>query len=101
MADSTPLQELRVLPRHVPRPRPGRTLALRDTRPGQEVRLLALRLNARDREHFYGLGLIENRLVRILHNDHRGRVMLRMNDEVFLLGRLETPRVQVREIDYV
>lgn len=103
MADS-PLAEaegLRILPRHEPKPKPGRTFALREARAGQEVRLLALQLPPADRDHFYSLGLLENRLVRVLHNDHRGRVMLRLGDELFLLGRLETPRVRVREIVYV
>jgi Fe2+ transport system protein FeoA len=73
-------------------------LPLREAVPGSEVRLIALRLEYRDRDHLYRMGLMENQCVRIVHNDHRGRVMLRLGQDIFLLGRRETPRIQVREI---
>jgi Fe2+ transport system protein FeoA len=73
-------------------------MPLREARAGQEAHLVAIRLEPRDREHLYRQGLEENRRVRILHNDHRGRVMLRLGEDIFLLGRRETPRIQIREI---
>ena len=98
MAEFQPADELRVLPRHVPKARPGRVMPLREAAAGMDAHILAIRLNADARENLYRQGLVESRRIRILHNDHRGRIMLRMGGDIFLLGRRETPRIQVREI---
>lgn len=92
------MRELRILPKPKPEIRPGRECALKDAKTGQLVKLLAVRLEPVRRNHLYQQGLIEGRRARLLHNDHRGRVMLRLGDEIFLLGRLETHRIQVREL---
>jgi len=73
-------------------------MPLREAAPGMEAHILAIRVDGGARDDLYHQGLVENRRVRILHNDHRGRIMLRMDGDIFLLGRRETPRIQVREI---
>lgn len=93
--------DLRILPRPEPRrpsTRPGRELPLKDLATGGLAQLLALRLEPIRRNHLYQQGLVEGRKVRVVHNDHRGRVMLRLGNEIFLLGRLETSHIQVREL---
>lgn len=98
MNDLDSKSDLRILPRHKPRIGAGREISLKDLGSGGMARLLALRLEPIRRNHLYQQGLVEGRNIRVLHNDHRGRVMLRLNDEIFLLGRLETAHIRVREL---
>lgn len=102
MADPTQDQPkgegvLRILPQHRPEKRPGPLVPIREVKPGRDVQLMAIRLGTEKREQFYRQGLIENRHVQIIHNDHQGRMVLKVDGELFLLGRRESTQVYVRE----
>jgi len=97
LVETTPHRTLRILPRHVPRLHPGEMMPLKHVRAGHHARLIAVRLAPADRNHLYQQGFVEGRKVLVLHNDHRGRVMLKLHGEIFLLGRRETSRIEVRE----
>jgi len=59
----------------------------------------AFRLDPVTRDHLYEQGLRETLRARILHNDYQGRIFLRLlNGELFVLGRLETPHIEVMSL---
>jgi len=76
---------------------PGKIRKLSELKTGHWVKIMAIQLSDPARSHLYAQGFQENRKARVLHNDHNGRVMLKLNTEIYLLGRLETPYIQVRE----
>ena len=93
--------DLRILPQPLPTtlptPVPAPTFALlAETRPGTRVQLIALRMEAGRRALLHRMGLIESRHVKVIHNDHKGVVVLTLDEDLFLLGRRETPHIQVR-----
>jgi len=76
-------------------PQSGKKLSLSRVKGGQDIRLMSIQLGPTKRDQLQEQGIIETRIGRVLHNDHKGRVILRMNDELFILGRLETARIFV------
>jgi len=76
---------------------PGKTSQLNKVKAGRWIKILAIQLANPSRGRLYDQGLIENRKARVIHNDFRGRVMLNLEGDIYLLGRIETPRIQVRE----
>ncbi|MGA0333544.1 MAG: ferrous iron transport protein A [Kiritimatiellia bacterium] len=76
---------------------PGKICTLSEVKSGHRIKIMAVRIADPARERLYAQGFLENRQGQILHNDHRGRVMLRLEGEIYLLGRLETAQIQVRE----
>jgi len=98
LADQNQDPSIRILPRPAPVRRPGAILPLREVKAGAEVQLIAIRLDPEKRDQFYRQGLVESRHVRILDNDHRGRIVLKLDGDLFLLGRRESAQILVREI---
>jgi len=98
LADQTQDLTIRILPKPAPVRKPGSLLPLRDVKPGTEVQLIAIRLAPEKRDPFYRQGFIESRHVRVLHNDFKGRIVLKLDGELFLLGRRETGQILVREL---
>lgn len=76
-------------------PQGGKTLALSRVKGGQEFRITSIQLGPTKRDQLHEQGIIIGRKARILHNDHKGRVILRVGNELFILGRLETARIFV------
>lgn len=76
---------------------PGKIRKLSEVPAGHLIKLMAIQLPNPARTQLYNQGLLESRKARVIHNDHRGRVMLRLDGDIYLLGRLETPQIQVRE----
>ncbi|MDF3128193.1 ferrous iron transport protein A [Kiritimatiellaeota bacterium B1221] len=97
--------ELRILSTVPPSPKeapsvvwhPGKIRKLAEIKAGHRVKFMAIQLAEPARGQLYAQGLIENRKARVIHNDHRGRVMLNLQGEIYLLGRRETAKIQVRE----
>jgi Fe2+ transport system protein FeoA len=97
LAEAGPASALRLLDPPA-LPAFGRLLALKDVSAGTGVQIVALQLEAERRKILYAQGLTETRKGRVTHNDHRGRVLLDLGGELYLLGRAETARIQVREL---
>ena len=76
---------------------PGKIRKLSEIKAGHRIKIMAVQLADPARGQLYSQGLTENRKAWVIHNDHRGRVMLDLNGEIYLLGRRETPQIQVRE----
>lgn len=76
---------------------PGKIRKLSEIKAGHRVKLMAIQLADPARAQLYAQGLTENKKARVIHNDHRGRVMLKLKGEIYLLGRRETSKIQVRE----
>lgn len=97
--------ELKILIPRKPQPAPqglrewvaGKIRKLSEIPAGHQITIMALQLPDPARRQLYAQGLLENRRGRVIHNDHRGRVVLRLDGEIYLLGRRETPHIQVRE----
>jgi len=92
--------ELRMLPAPPPspasrNPQRGKKLALSKVKNGQEVKITSIQLGPAKRDQLYDQGIRVTRHARVLHNDHKGRVILRIGSELFILGRLETARMFV------
>jgi len=94
--------ELRVLPEApppkssaTPSPQSGKNLALARVHRDQEIRITSIQLGPRKRDQLHEQGIMEACSAEVLHNDHKGRVILRLDNELFILGRLETARVFV------
>lgn len=92
--DPTPLRILSV-PRPAPAPNPqqGKTLALTRVNSGQDIKIISIQLGPAKRDQLHEQGIVEARNAKVLHNDHKGRVILRIGSELFILGRLETARI--------
>ena len=73
----------------------GKKLSLSRVKGGQDIRIMSIQLGPAKRDQLHEQGIVETRKGRVLHNDHKGRVILRMNEELFILGRLETARIFV------
>lgn len=80
-----------------PSPHPGRrNLRLQASKPGERYRIMALQLEASDREPLYKFGLIEGRTTTVIYNDHQGRIVVEMDGAHVILGRKESYGIQVR-----
>ncbi len=91
--------DLRILPRSSPLPSkaPSPSLALLHEAPtGTLAQLLALRMDSTRRDTLHRMGLVEGLHLRVEHNDHHGRVVIRLGGELFLLGRRETRHIELR-----
>ncbi|MEX2606925.1 MAG: ferrous iron transport protein A [Kiritimatiellia bacterium] len=77
---------------------PGKRLMLKEVKTGHWVKITAIQLESSFRHRLYEQGLHENLRALVLHNDRRGRVLLDADGEMFLLGRQETSRIEVREL---
>ena len=82
-------------PVEAPSPQSGKTLPLSRVKGGQTFRITSIQLGPAKRDQLHEQGILENRKASILHNDHKGRVILRLGSELFILGRLETARIFV------
>lgn len=76
---------------------PGKIRKLNEIRAGHWVKIMALHMAEPARSALDRQGLHENRKAKVLHNDFKGRVLLNLDGDLYLLGRLETPHIQVRE----
>lgn len=76
---------------------PDKIRKLSEVKTGHLIKIMAVQLSDPARGQLYAQGLIENRKAWVIHNDHRGRVMLNLDGDVYLLGRRETFKIQVRE----
>lgn len=77
---------------------PGKVLRLHQVKTGRKIKILSVQLSQPSRGNLYAQGFIENRKATVIHNDYRGRIMLSLEGDIYLLGRLETHRIQVREL---
>lgn len=78
---------------------PGKRRMLKEAASGRWIKITAIQLESSIRHRLYDQGLHENLRARVLHNDRRGRVMLDVGGELYLLGRQETSRVEIRELE--
>ena len=78
-----------------PSPQSGKRLALARVKGGQAIRITSIQVGPTKRDQLEDQGITPGCNARVLHNDHKGRVMLRIGSELFILGRLETARVFV------
>lgn len=104
------LSELRILPTPtgIPSPdrsqvdpttlTPGKRMMLKEVTSGHWIKITAIQLESSIRHRLYDQGLHENLRARVLHNDRLGRVLLDLSGEMYLLGRQETSRIEVREL---
>ena len=76
-------------------PQRGKTLPLARVKGGQDFRITSIQLGPKKRDQLHEQGILSGSKARILHNDHKGRVILRVGNELFILGRLETARMFV------
>lgn len=91
--------DLRMLPPPAPpvsrNPQSGKKLSLSRVKSGQDVKITSIQLGPTRRDQLHQQGILEARSATVLHNDHKGRVLIRLNSELYILGRLETARIFV------
>ena len=73
-----------------------RDLRLQAGKAGERYRIMAVQLEAAEREPLYRSGLIEGRTAKLIHNDHQGRVVIELDGAHVILGRKESYGIQVR-----
>jgi Fe2+ transport system protein FeoA len=77
---------------------PGKHRMLKEVRDGHWIKITAIQLESPIRHRLYEQGLHENLRALVLHNDRKGRVLLDVSGELYLLGRQETSRIEIREL---
>ncbi|GEM_PF-4240644 len=87
---------LRILPPPLPRPVLGPPQRLKDAAEGGNYQIIAMRMDPGTRKKLEDLGLLPSRIFQLLFQDPTGRAVLRLDGELILLGRRETPHIEVR-----
>lgn len=82
-------------PDRTPSPQSGKRLAMVRVKSGQDIQITSIQLGPIKRDQLHEQGILTGQKARVLHNDHKGRVILRIDNELFILGRLETARIFV------
>lgn len=91
---------MRVLtPADRPRAKPRlQTKALAEHKPGVGLRIMAVQLESHHKAPLYRLGLVEGRVLRLVHNDFKGRLVVEMDGQKVILGFQESRRILVRPV---
>ncbi|MCC5847943.1 MAG: ferrous iron transport protein A [Verrucomicrobia bacterium] len=96
---------LHILPR-TPSPQVGtgrtqknrRPHPLHEGKPRVSYRIMSMQLAAGERDMLYRRGLIEGRVLTLIHNDFKGRLVVQVDGLHIILGRNEGHRILVRMI---
>ncbi len=69
---------------------------LHEGKPRVAYRIMSMQLDAAERDMLYRRGLVEGRVLRLIHNDFKGRLVVQIDGLHMILGRNEGHRIMVR-----